>query len=73
MASVVSILLQESMGFCYTQTKGVYGVSKQSIREKYGHYLPALIIRKIRDKYNINLRFVDEDIEYVYVTEVENG
>ncbi len=68
--SMVSIFLKEGLEFCYTQEQGVLGVTKQSVKDKFGVFIPRVIINFSNDRYGVEIEYVTEDEEYLYIKEV---
>ena len=69
--SLIKALLEEQIEFCYTQTKDLYGISKNGITHNQGQYVPKLFIDFCRDKHGIHIVYSFDDSVYMYVKEMK--
>ena len=69
--SLVKCLLEEGIEFCYTQTKDLYGISKEGIRHKQGLVLSKMFINFCRNKHGVDIIYSSDDDVYMYVKEIK--
>ena len=69
--SLVKSLLEEEIEFCYTQEQGIYGITKNSVIEKYGKCIPKDVIDMLKEKHGVDTIYSSIDTIYMYLKEIK--
>ena len=69
--SLIKALLEEQIEFCYTQSRDIFGISKDAWSHKFGKLIPLNAINMLRNKHGVEVIYSFDDDVYMYVKEIK--